>query len=133
MKWLSLAPLALVMSMGCVGPEFTATGPADGDAGEVLQDAGAILVDEDGSDGKRAAVDARAKPAPSDAAGGDEHDQGDAGELADVEAPHDAAGDEDRRLICTASECPACPTLEKPCCNTQTLACGCYAPGIVCH
>lgn len=124
--------LAILMCTGCAGAAFTSVDALPhGDAGEVLEDAIAPLEDA-GAVGRAPNEAGHEAAAVIVDAGGDERETVDAGAFADVEAPHDA-GDADHRTSCNASDCPACPTLEKPCCNTLTLACGCYAPGITCH
>lgn len=122
----------LVVCVGCGGAEFTSIDPhasrPELDAGlEVArQDAAAVDVAEDAG-----------APLEGDAAAVDVARELDAGlDAPTVDAPLEQDAAEDHHVVmttCTATQCPACPELEMQCCNTQTLACGCFGVGVVCH
>lgn len=127
MKGLQL--VVWVLCVGCGGAQFTSISASAVDAGEILEDAPSAIAPR--TDAGDVASDPPAEASSRVDAG--DVDQVDAGEVLEAGPELDAAG-EDHHVVmtCTASECPACPTLESKCC-TASLHCGCYAPGIVCR
>jgi len=135
----ALSAIIFGVCIGCGGSAFTGLDSAS-------RTDGGALVDRDGGALEPSRDDAGALDRVDVVDAGDATDADpnssyleatspDAGDALEVErdagAELDASEDHHVASMCTASECPACPPLERQCCNTQTLQCGCSA-GLSC-